>query len=91
MRYFPLFNFQHIILFFIPTVLFVILAYTAFSRMYFRGKNSEEREKRIVHTYPGGIEAKNAPFPLFLILVIIGFLLWAILYALGIGLLGVKI
>ena len=41
--------------------------------------------------YPGGIEAKNSPFPLFLILVIIGFLLWAILYALGIGLLGVKI
>ena len=59
--------------------------------MYFKGKNSEEREKRIVHTYPEGIEAKNSPFPLFLILVIIGFLLWAILYALGIGLLGVKI
>jgi len=91
MRYFPLLNVQHIILFFIPTVLFIILAYTAFSRMHFKGKDSEDRDKRVVHTYPGGIEAKNAPFPLFLILIIIGFLLWAIFYALGIGLMGVKI
>jgi hypothetical protein len=91
MRFFNLFGFQHVVLFFFPTLILVILLYLGFARAYFQGKNSEERKKTIIHTYPDGIEERNAPFPLILILTIAGFLLWAFFYILGIGLLGVKI
>jgi hypothetical protein len=62
-----------------------------FARLHFQGKDSEQRKKTIIHTYPDGIEARNAPFPLILILTIVGFLLWAVFYILGIGLTGVNI
>ncbi len=91
MRYFSLLGFQHVVLFLFPTLLLVILLYLGLSRAHFRGKNSEEREKTIVHSYPEGLEAKNSPFPLILILIIFGFLLWAFFYIFVIGLLGVKI
>jgi hypothetical protein len=91
MRFFNLLGFQHVVLFFIPTLILVILLYIGFARAHFQGKDSEERKKTIIHTYPDGIEEKNAPFPLILILTIAGFLLWAFLYILGTGLLGVKI
>jgi hypothetical protein len=91
MRFFNLFGFQHVVLFFFPTLILVILLYLGFTRAYFQGKNSEERKKTIIHTYPDGIEERNAPFPLIIILTIAGFLLWAFFYILGIGLLGVKI
>jgi hypothetical protein len=91
MRFFSLIGFQHVILFFFPTLILVILLYFGFARLHFQGKDSEQRKKTIIHTYPDGIEARNAPFPLILILTIVGFLLWAVFYILGIGLTGVNI
>lgn len=91
MRYFALRGFQDVILFLFPTLVFIILLYTALSRAHFRGKDSEERERKVIHVYPDGIEERDSPFPLILILIIVGVLLWGFLYALGIGILGVKI
>ena len=91
MRYFPLLGFQHVVLFLFPSLLLIILLYLGLSGVHFRGKNSEERKKTVVHAYPEGIEAKDSPFPLILIMIIIGFLLWAFFYTFVIGLLGVKI
>ena len=91
MRFFELLGFQDVVLFIFPTLIFIILFYFGLSRARFLKKNSEEREKRVVHTYPEGIEARNSPFPLVLIMVIVGFLLWAFFYTLGTGLLGVII
>ncbi len=91
MRFFELIGFRDVVLFLFPTLIFVILFFLALSRARFHQKDSEERDRTVVHQYPDGIEARNSPFPLVLILLIIGFLLWAFLYAFGIGHLGVKI
>jgi hypothetical protein len=91
MRFFPLEGFRDIILFLFPTLIFMILFYVAWSRSHFRTKDSAEREKQVLHVYPDGIEDRNAPFPLILILIILGYVLWAILYMLGIAYMGVKI
>lgn len=91
MRYFELMGIQHIILFVFPTLIFMILFYLGITHSHFRGKNSKERLTKIVHNYPHGLESRNAPFPLILILIITGFIIWTFLYTLGIGILGVKI
>jgi hypothetical protein len=69
-------------------VLFTVgLAYIHIHR-----KDSEERKKRIVEAYPGGIEGRNAPFPLVLYLIIGGTVLWSLYYiVVFIGFSGVKI
>jgi len=64
----------------------VALAYT-----HFRTKDCEEREKGAYHKFLGEIEERNEPFPLVLILIIVGTVLWAFFYILATGLLGVKI
>jgi hypothetical protein len=46
---------------------------------------------RIIEKYPGGIEGRNAPFPLMLTLTIAGTVVWCLLYILLTGLLKVKI
>ena len=91
MRFFELLGLRDVILFLFPTLIFIIFFILAMSRARIHRKDSEERDRTVVHQYPGGIEARNAPFPLVLLLLIIGFLLWAFLYAFGIGHLGVKI
>jgi hypothetical protein len=91
MRFFPLEGFRDIILFLFPTLIFMILFYVAWSFSHFRTKDSAEREKQVLNVYPDGIEDRNAPFPLILILIIVGYVLWTILYMLGIAYMGVKI
>ena len=91
MRFFPLEGFRDIILFLFPTLIAIILMYVGWSRSHFRTKDSAEREERIYQRYPEGLEDRNAPFPLILILIIAGFVLWAVFYMLGIAILGVKI
>ena len=91
MRFFELIGIRDVVLFLFPTLIFIIFFILAMSRARFHRKDSEERESTVVHQYPEGIEARNSPFPLALILLIIGFLVWAFLYAFFIGHLGVKI
>jgi hypothetical protein len=69
----------------------MILFYVGLSRSHFMGKNAEEKKKKIVHRYPANLESRNSPFPLILILIIAGFLMWTISYTLLTGILGVKI
>ncbi len=91
MRYFELLGIQHVILFIFPTLIFMILFYLGITHSHFHGKNSKERLTKIVHKYPHGLESRNAPFPLILILIIAGFIIWTFWYTLGTGILGVKI
>lgn len=91
MRYFPLLGFQHVMLGLFPALILVILVYIGLNRTCFRGRNADMREKEIVHSYPDGIEGKNSPFPLILIFIIAGFLLWAFFYIFVIGSTGVNI
>jgi hypothetical protein len=91
MHFFELIGFRDVVLFLFPTLIFIIFFFLALSRARFHRKDSEERERTVVHQYPEGLEARNSPFPLVLILLVVGFLLWAFFYVIGIGHLGVKI
>lgn len=91
MRYFELLGLQHVILFVFPALIFMILFYLGITRTHFHGKDSKERLTKSVHSYPHGLESRNAPFPLILILIVAGFLIWTFLYTIGTGTLGVKI
>lgn len=91
MHYFELRNFQHFVLYIFPTLLFVVIFAIGLRNLHFGGKQSDATMKTIVHSYPGGIEERNAPFPLVLILILAGTVLWGLLYIVLTGVLEVKI
>jgi len=69
----------------------MILLYLGLSHSHFTGKNAEERKRKIVHRYPADLESRNSPFPLILLLIIAGFLIWTMCYTLLIGTFEVQI
>lgn len=91
MRFFQLLSIQHFVLYLIPALMTLILIGVALHYSHFHTKDSEERMRRVIHRYPFGIEERNAPFPLFLILTILGTVIWGFGYILMIGLLEMKI
>jgi hypothetical protein len=91
MRYFSLLNLQHVVLYLVPTVIFIILVGLALGYTHLGGRDGERRGREIHSRYPDGLEDRNAPFPLALALVIAGAVVWSFFYTLLIGVLGVKI
>jgi hypothetical protein len=74
-----------------PALATIILFIIGLGYYHIRRKDSAERETRIIEQYPGGIEGRNAPFPLFAILILAGTIVWVLAYIVFIGVLGVKI
>nr|VFK07944.1 MAG: cytochrome oxidase-cbb3 N-terminal domain-containing protein, FixP [Candidatus Kentron sp. H] len=91
MHYFELRNFQHVVLYLLPTLLFIVLFALGLGYTHFRDKRSDEKMNTIVHTYVGGIEERNAPFPVVLMLILAGTIIWGLLYIILYGVLEVKI
>ena len=91
MRYFQLLGIQHFVMYLFPALATIVLFIIGLGYYYIRRKDSAERETRIIEQYPGGIEGRNAPFPLFVILILAGTIVWGLAYILIIGVLGVKI
>ena len=91
MRYFELLNLQHFVLYLCPALATIVIFAAGLGFYYLRRKDSAERETRIIEEFPGGIQGRNAPFPLVLLLVIVGTVIWSLAYILFIGILGVKI
>ena len=91
MRYFELLGIQHFVMYLFPAVAFVVLFIIGLGFYHFQRKDSAERESRIIEQYPGGIEGRNAPFPLVVYLIIAGTVVWVLAYIILIGVLGVKI
>jgi hypothetical protein len=91
MRFFSLLSFQHIVLYVVPTLIFILLFGVGLGYTHFKGKDDVARKQRVIHRYPEGIEERDAPFPLLLVLIIAGTLLWMFLYIVGTGVLEVKI
>ena len=91
MRYFNLLNIQHFIMYLFPAFVTLVLIAVALAFSHFRREGDDARHKAITATYPGDIQEREAPFPLILILVIVGTVLWALGYIIGHGVLGVKI
>ena len=91
MRYFQLLGIHHFVLYLFPALATIILFIIGLGYYYIRRKDSEERKTLIIEQYPGGIQGRNAPFPLFVILILVGTIVWGLVYILLIGVLGVKI
>jgi hypothetical protein len=91
MRNFEILNIQHFVMYLFPALAFILIFAAGLGYLYVRRRDSEERLTRIIEKYPGGIEGRNAPFPLMLTLTIAGTVVWCLLYILLTGLLKVKI
>jgi hypothetical protein len=91
MRFFELLGSQDVMMFLFPTLVFIILLGVGLRRLRLETRDAAARERKILNVFPGKIGERNSPFPLVLVLIIVGFLLWAVFYLLGTGLLGRRI
>lgn len=91
MRFFELLNFQHTMGWLWPTLLFMVVFGVGLSFAHLLGKDSEESKKRITGRYADGLEERNAPYPLIMMLIIAGTFIWGFFYIVMHGVLGVKI
>ena len=91
MRLFELVGIEDFVLYLFPSLAFIFVFAAGLAFSYFRGKESEKKLTTIIEKFPGGIEGRNAPFPLILIMVIAGTVIWAVTYILFIGLGGIVI
>ena len=91
MRYFELLGFQHFVMYLFPALAFIILFIIGLGFYHSRRKDASERETRIIEEYPGGIQGRNAPFPLIIYLTLAGTIIWVLAYIILFGILGVKI
>ena len=91
MRFFDLLSFQHTMGWLFPTLIFMVIFGVGLAFAHFRGKDSEISKKRITGRYADGIEERNAPYPLIMMLIIAGTFIWGFFYIVMHGVLGVKI
>lgn len=91
MRFFALFNFQHIMAYLFPTLVFMVVFGVGLAYAHLHSKDAEERKTKIIKRFAEGIEDRDAPYPLVMILIIAGAVIWGFFYILMHGLLGVKI
>ena len=91
MRYFEVLSIQHFFMYLFPAIAFIALFIIGLGFYHFNRKDSAERESRIIERYPGGIEGRNAPFPLLVYLIVFGTIVWVLAYIILIGVLKVKI
>jgi len=91
MRYFEVLGLQHLFMYLFPAIAFIALFIIGLGFYHINRKDSAEREARIIERYPGGIEGRNAPFPIVIYLIIAGTIIWVVAYIILIGILGVRI
>jgi len=91
MRYFEVLSIQHFFMYLFPAIATIVLFIIGLGFYHIQRKDSAERESRVVERFPGGIEGRNAPFPILAYLIIIGTIVWVLAYILLIGGLKVKI
>ena len=91
MRLFNLLNFQHIMLYLFPTLIFMLIFGLFLAYSHLESDDAKERMQKIIYRFPEDIEDRDAPFPLAMMLIIAGTLIWVFFYILLTGLLGVKI
>ncbi|MCF8069281.1 MAG: hypothetical protein K9L30_11910 [Desulfobacterales bacterium] len=90
MRYFEWLNIEHVIMFTVPAMILIILIGMALGYTHLSRKRDKDTGK-ITARYPDELSERHSPFPLVLILIVVGIILWAIFYILIAGLSGVKI
>ncbi len=88
MRFFFLQDFQHWLLSVLLGLILAILVYLGFSAYGDASARADEKALGEFHHYPDGIEGRNYPTPTFIVFIYLGFIIWAILYVVYIGLRG---
>jgi hypothetical protein len=91
MRLFALLNFQQIMGYLFCGWLFMVVFGVGLAYSHFHTQDAERRKQQVISRFADGIEDRNAPFPLVMILILSGAVIWGFLYILMHGLLGVKI
>ena len=91
MRFFELLNFQHVMAYLFPTLLFMVVFGVALAFAHLHTRDAQVRKETITGRYADGLEERDAPYPLVMMLIIAGALIWGFFYILMHGVLGVKI
>ena len=91
MHYFEVRNIQYFVMYFFPGLLAVFLIGVGLAFTHFRSRDSVEQDKEALYEFPGGVRDARNPFPLILLLVIVGTVIWAFFYILAMGLFEVRI
>lgn len=91
MRLFNLLNFQHIMGYLFPTLIFMLIFGLFLAYSHLESDDAKERLQKIIYRFPEDIEDRDAPFPLAMMMTIAGAVIWVFFYILFTGLLGVKI
>jgi hypothetical protein len=86
MRFFPVFDFQMVVLLTFLGLSACILLYVAFGGS--RSSGGQQKEDEEVENYPGGIRAGKNPLPPILIFVYVAFIVWTVIYVVLIGMKG---
>ncbi len=87
MRFFFLRDYQDWLLAFGLGLILAILVYLGFSAYEASSVRVNEKTGE-EFAYPDGIRGKNFPTPTFIIFIYLGFVIWAILYVVFVGLRG---
>lgn len=91
MRYYELLNFQHVMGYIFVGLLFMVVFGIGLAFMHLNTSDAERRKTQITGRFTEGIEDRNAPFPLVMMLIIAGTFIWGFLYIVMHGVLNVKI
>jgi hypothetical protein len=91
MRFFELLGFQHVMAYLFPTLLFMVVFGVGLAFAHLHTRDAEARKKEITGRYADGLEERNAPYPLVMMLIIAGAVIWGFFYILMHGVLEVKI
>lgn len=85
MRFFPVLDFQHLILALFLGLVAALVIYLGFLSGRYAGRRGAELPPS-ESGYPDGIEARDNPVPPVLIFLYLGFLVWFIFYVIFFGL-----
>lgn len=91
MRFYDLLNFQHTMAWLFTGLLFLVVFGLGLAYSHLHADDSQERKKAVYGYYPDGLETKNAPFPMVMLLIIAGTLIWGFFYIVMYGVLEVRI
>lgn len=91
MRLFALLNFQHVMAYLLVGGLFMVLFGVGLAFRHLAVPRADGQNEEIANRFPEELSDRNSPFPLVMVLIIIGTMLWGLLYTLAHALWGVKI
>lgn len=86
MRFYPLLDFQYVVLAVFLAVVFLLLLVLAF-RTY-TDADKRRKEPGELEKYPEGLSAANNPVPLVLIFLMAALAVWAVSYVIVVGIRG---